>query len=75
MNGLNDKTMQNPTKVEKIELVLEDLGVMLELNNFINLKSLTLINVGISTIEVKKKFKKNNYLLKGLEELYNLEEM
>ena len=58
MNGLNDKTMQNPTKVEKIELVLEDLGVMLELNNFINLKSLTLINVGISTIEVKKNSKK-----------------
>jgi hypothetical protein len=52
MNGFSDKTMQNPGKIEKIELILEDLDKMNVFCVFKNLKSLTLINVGLSVIEV-----------------------
>lgn len=41
-------------KIETIELVLEDFGSMGVINRFKGLKSLTLINCGIATIEVRK---------------------
>lgn len=47
MNGFSERTMLNPVKVEKIELVLEDLDRMLCVNHFKNLKILILINVGL----------------------------
>ena len=46
--------MQNPIKIETIELVLEELDKMQVVGIFKNLKSLTLINVGLSKIEVLK---------------------
>jgi hypothetical protein len=52
MNGFSDKTMSNPGKVESIELVLEELDRMNVVGNFKNLKSITLINVNIYSIEV-----------------------
>jgi len=52
MNGFSDKTMNNPGKVESIELVLEELDRMNVVGNFKNLKSITLINVNIYSIEV-----------------------
>lgn len=39
-------------KIETIELVLEDFGSMQVMNRFKGLKSITLINCGISVIEV-----------------------
>lgn len=39
-------------KIETIELVLEDFGSMSMFYRFKGLKSLTLINVGITVIEV-----------------------
>jgi len=47
MNGFSDKTMNNPGKVESIELVLEELDKMNVVGHFKNLKSITLINVNI----------------------------
>ena len=44
--------MNNPGKVESIELVLEELDRMNVVGNFKNLKSITLINVNIYSIEV-----------------------
>lgn len=44
--------MQNPDKIEVIEMVLEDLQKMGIISRFKNLKSLTLINQSISVIEV-----------------------
>lgn len=38
-------------KIETIELVLEDFGSMQVMNRFKGLKSITLINCGISVIE------------------------
>jgi hypothetical protein len=52
MNGFRDKDMSQPDKIEQIELVLEDFGRMACLSMFRNLRKLTLINVGISVIEV-----------------------
>eukprot|EP01017_Pseudomicrothorax_dubius_P018845 TRINITY_DN20772_c0_g1_i1.p1 TRINITY_DN20772_c0_g1~~TRINITY_DN20772_c0_g1_i1.p1 ORF type:complete len:165 (-),score=50.63 TRINITY_DN20772_c0_g1_i1:211-705(-) len=51
MNGFRDKDMQNTDKIEVIELVLEDLQSMNVIYRFKNIKSLTLINVDIDTIE------------------------
>lgn len=39
-------------KIEVIELVLEDFGSMSVINRFRGLKQLTLINCGITVIEV-----------------------
>lgn len=47
MNGFSEKTMNNPGKIESIELVLEELDRMNIISTFKNLKSLTLINVNI----------------------------
>lgn len=60
MNGFTDKDQLE--KIEKVELTLEDLGRMLCVNAFKNLKALTLINVGIQSIE-------------GLEDLGRLEDL
>jgi hypothetical protein len=49
MNGFGDKTAD---KIEHIELVLEDMGRMNVVAAFKNLRSLTLINVGLTGIEV-----------------------
>jgi len=45
--------MQNPDRVECIEMVLEDLGKMGVIARFKNLKTLTLINQNIKVIEVR----------------------
>ena len=63
MNGFSDKTMNNPGKVESIELVLEELDRMNVVGNFKNLKSLTLINVNIYSIEVTYAMKRVNKIL------------
>jgi len=63
MNGFSDKTMSNPGKVESIELVLEELDRMNVVGNFKNLKSLTLINVNIYSIEVTYAMKRVNKIL------------
>lgn len=55
MNGFSEKIMNNPSKVETVELVLEELDKMNIISYFKNLKILTLINVNIYQIEV------NNY--------------
>jgi hypothetical protein len=47
MNGFSEKLMQTPQKIEKIELVLEDIEKMSVLKTFTGIKSLTLINCGI----------------------------
>jgi hypothetical protein len=52
MNGFTDKEWNHFDKIERIELTLEDFGRMNVINVFKNLKSLTLINVGITIIEV-----------------------
>lgn len=52
MNGFSDKEWNNLDKIERIELTLEDFGRMNVIYVFKNLKSLTLINVGITLIEV-----------------------
>lgn len=44
--------MQNPERIERIEMCLEDFGRMLVINKFKNLKTLILINQGITDIEV-----------------------
>jgi len=44
--------MQNPDRVERIEMVLEDLGKMGVISRFKNLKTLTLINQNLREIEV-----------------------
>ncbi len=53
LNGLKEKDMQNPDRVECIEMVLEDLGKMGVIARFKNLKTLTLINQNIKVIEVR----------------------
>lgn len=53
MNGFTDKDWSHPDKIERIELTLEDFGRMNVIQIFKNLKSLTLINVGVTIIEVK----------------------
>jgi len=50
MNNITDKDIQNPEKVEKIELVLEDFYKMELVSLFPNVKSLTLINCSIDKI-------------------------
>lgn len=55
MNGFSDKEFQNLDKIETIELVLEDMPRMNVMANFRNLKSLTLINIGLTAIEVLSK--------------------
>ncbi|KAL4442869.1 hypothetical protein ABPG74_010758 [Tetrahymena malaccensis] len=62
MNGFSDKIMNNPGKVESVELVLEELDRMNCVSHFKNLKTLTLINVNI-------------YQIEGLEELQLLENL
>mgnify|MGYP006878024673 FL=1 len=52
MNGFKDNVWKEIDKIEIVELVLEDFGTMLCVNRFKGVKSLTLINVGISSIEV-----------------------
>ena len=52
LNGLKEKDMQNPDRVERIEMVLEDLGKMGVISRFKNLKTLTLINQNLKEIEV-----------------------
>lgn len=53
MNGFSDKEWSHPERIERIELTLEDFGRMNVFNIFKNLRSLTLINLGITTIEVE----------------------
>lgn len=55
MNGFSDKEMQHPNVITHIELVLEELNSINGISLFRNLKSLTLINVGLKKIEVKEK--------------------
>ncbi|CAD8156657.1 unnamed protein product [Paramecium octaurelia] len=62
MNAFSDKEWNNFDKIERIELTLEDFGRMNVVQAFKNLKSLTLINVGITVIE-------------GLDDLIKLEEL
>ena len=71
MNGFRDKDMSQPDKIEQIELVLEDFGRMNCISAFKNIKKLTLINVGISSIEVPLLINS----LQGLEECVKLEEL
>lgn len=52
MNGFSDKEFASPDKIEVIELVLEDMNRMNVMSYFKNLKSITLINVGLTVIEV-----------------------
>ena len=52
MNGFKDNVWKELDKIETIELVLEDFSSMQVLNRFKGLKSLTLINCGITAIEV-----------------------
>ena len=52
MNAFSEKDMANPSSIEKIELVLEELYNLNGMAVFTNLKSLTLINVNIKKIEV-----------------------
>jgi len=47
MNGFKNNFLQTPLKIESIELVLEELERMNVVSIFKNLKSLTLINVGL----------------------------
>ncbi len=81
MNGFSEKTMNNPHKVEQIELVLEELDRMGVVSTFKNLKMLTLINVNIYQIEVLPfafpSLLENNIIttIQGLEELIHLESM
>ena len=62
MNGFTDKEWSNPDKIENIELVLEDMNKISVMCIFKNLKTLTLINLGIASIE-------------GLEDLSKLENL
>ena len=52
MNGFKESHMKDIDKIDTIELVLEDFGNMHVVSRFKGLKSLTLINCGISHIEV-----------------------
>ena len=47
--------MNRPEKIEKVELVLEDYVKISVFHKFTNLKTLTLINVGIHKIEAGDK--------------------
>jgi hypothetical protein len=52
MNGFKDNVWKELDKIEVIELVLEDFGAMGVFNRFKGLKMLTLINCGITAIDV-----------------------
>lgn len=52
MNGFKDNVWKEMDKIETIELVLEDFGHMAVMARFKGIKSLTLINCGITVIEV-----------------------
>jgi hypothetical protein len=52
MNGFSDREFATPDRIEHIELVLEDMNRMNVISNFKNLRTLTLINVGLTAIEV-----------------------
>ena len=52
MNGFKESQMQNPERIECIELTLEDLGKMNVISRFKNLKTLILINQNLGEIEV-----------------------
>lgn len=52
MNGFTENQMKSPETIEKIELVLEEVYQIDVFKQFINLKSLTLINIGIKKISV-----------------------
>lgn len=52
MNGFKDNVWKEMDKIETIELVLEDFGSMQVMTRFKGIKSLTLINCGITSIEV-----------------------
>lgn len=52
MNGFKDSVWKEIDKIETIELVLEDFGYMGVLNRFKGIRILTLINCGISSIDV-----------------------
>lgn len=54
MNGFSDKEFANLEKIEVIELVLEDMNRMNVMSYFKNLRSITLINVGLNMIEVRQ---------------------
>ena len=60
MNGFRDREMSQPDKIEQIELVLEDFSRMNCISSFKNLRKLTLINVGLTTIEVPSPLLQNN---------------
>lgn len=53
MNGFSEKEFSHPEKIESIELVLEEFYKMSCVYIFTNLKQLTLINVGLTAIEVE----------------------
>lgn len=67
MNGFKDNVWKELDKIESIELVLEDFGSMQVMNRFKGLKSLTLINCGITAIEVPSSH------MQGLADLNKLE--
>ncbi len=52
MNGFTEKDMNNLERIESVELVLEEFPRMNIVSHFKYLKSLTLINVGLTAIEV-----------------------
>jgi Leucine-rich repeat (LRR) protein len=52
MNGFKDNVWKEMDKIDSIELVLEDFGSMGVLNRFKGIKTLTLINCSIASIEV-----------------------
>ena len=51
MNGFKDAAWKESDKIETIELVLEDFSNMSVINRFKGIKTLTLINCGIVSIE------------------------
>ena len=52
MNGLTEKDMANIDKIEKIDLVLEEIRRMRVISKFKKLTSLTFISTDINEIEV-----------------------
>ena len=84
MNGFKDSHLKEIDKIETIELVLEDFGAMHIVNKFKGLKSLTLINCGIATIEGLQDASKLEYLwlneneitkIDGLDKCVNLKNL
>lgn len=64
MNGFTEKEIQNPSNIERIEVVLDELYVMKGISAFKNLKSLSLINVNLRKIEVFIIHKINYFILR-----------